>query len=248
MSPAETGMSSRIAVIALGLSSLLLAEDSARQKVQISKTEHFDFRPGGVLRLKNSIGELTVEGWDHNDVEITTVKSTKMEYTPQEREKAVQELDRVQVTAQRDGDELVITTGFPRSWCPLGAASFYLDYRIKVPASTRLIADHNAGEVHVDNLRGDIQVALRQGEITLHLPQDGKYTTDAKSNFGSVFSDFPGQEKRRFWLVGHRIEKDVSPGAHALNLRVGCGDIIILKTRIPKMPGPSSPAPKQDGA
>lgn len=245
-------MIQRLVVIGLSVSCLLLAEGPPRQKVQISRTERIDFRAGGVLRIKNSIGELTVEGWDRTDVEITTVKSTKVDYSTQERDKAVQELNRIHVTAQRDGDELVITTDFPGGRVlPRflgGPAGFDLEYRIKVPASTRLIADHDVGEVHVDNLTGDIQVALHEGEITLHLPQEGQYTTDAKSNFGGVFSDYPGQEKRRFWLLGHRMVKQDSPAAHKLNLRVGYGDIIILKTRIPKTPGPANATPKQDAA
>lgn len=244
-------MIQKLATIAFGVSCLVLADGQPRERVQVSKTEHIDFPAGGILRLKNSVGELTVEGWDRPDVEITTVKSTKVEYPPQEREKAVQELDRVHVTAQHNGDELVITTDFPGNralMCLSGGASFYLDYRIKVPVSTRLIAEHDVGEVHVVDLTGDIQVAVSHGEITLGLPEAGRYDINAKSNFGSVVSDFPGQEKRRFWLIGHRIEKEDSQAAHKLNLKVGYGDIIILKTRVPKMPGPLSPTRKQEGA
>lgn len=70
---------------------------------------------------------------------------------------------------------------------------------------------------------------------------------NAKSNVGNVYSDFPGREKRRFWLIGHRILNENSPATHTLNLRVGCGDIVILKTRVPKLPEPLTPAPKPDG-
>jgi hypothetical protein len=245
-------MIKRLLIFGLGTACLLLAEEPPRQKVQISKTERIAFQPGGILRMKNSIGELTVEGWDRTDVEITTVKSTKVDYPSQEREQAVQKLDRIQIATQRNGDDLVITTSFPGGRVlPRflgGPAAFDLDYRIKVPASTRLVVEHDVGEVHVDNLTSDIEVALHEGEITLHLPEQGQYTTSAKSNFGNVFSDYPGQEKRRFWLIGHRIEQQEPQTAHKLHLRVGYGDIIILKTRIPKMPGPVHPTPKQDGA
>ncbi len=247
-------MTHKLLIVGLGATCLLLAEEPPRQKVQISKTERIPFQAGGVLRMKNSIGELTVEGWDRTDVELTTVKSTKVDYPSQEHEKAVQELDRIHITAQRNGEELVITSDFPGGRIlPRflgGPNGFDLDYRIKVPANTRLVADHDVGEVHVDNLTNDIQIALHEGEITLHLPQEGQYTTNAKSKFGSVFSDYPGLEKRRFWLVGHRIEHQQPQTAHRLNLRVGYGDIIILKTRIPKMPVPvpAAGSVKQSGA
>jgi len=228
----------RLAIIGFGVSYLLLADDAPRQKVQISKTEHIDFPAGGVLRIKNSVGEVAVEGWDRPDVEITTVKSTKVEHAPQELQKARNELDRVQIDVHRDGDELIITTDFPGRHSLSGllcGTDFDLDYRINVPANTRLIAYHTFGEVHVNNLTSDIQVAVRQGEITLGLPEEGRYTINAQSNFGSVVSDFPGHEKRKFWFIGHRVEND-SSAPHKLNLKIGYGDIIILKTRIPKMP------------
>jgi hypothetical protein len=242
-----------LAVLGFGTTCLLLAAGEPRQKVQISNTEHVDFPSGGTLRLTNSIGVLTVEAWDRPDVEITTIKSTKVAYEASERDKAMHELDRVRVEAERHGDELVITTEFPRHRAfppsnPLAAGTnFDLEYRIKAPSNARLIADHDVGEVNIDGLVGDLQVTLLQGEMMLHLPEEGQYNINAKSDFGNVNSDFPGLEKRRLWLVGHRTEHENSPAAHKLNLRVGFGDIVILKTRVPKPPDPLTPAPKQDG-
>ena len=93
---------------------LLFAAEQPKEKVQVSKTERIDFPAGGTLRFTNSIGVLTVEAWDRPDVEITTIKSTKEEYDASEREKATHELEKVNVVAERHGDELVITTTFPR--------------------------------------------------------------------------------------------------------------------------------------
>ncbi len=240
-----------LTLIGFGTACLLFAADEPRQKVQVSKTERADFPSGGTLRLTNSVGVLTVEAWDRPDVEITTIKSTKVAYDAAEREKATQELDKVRVKAERRGDELVITTDFLRGGAfppyPLGETNFGLEYRIKAPSTARLIAEHGVGEVNVDGFVGDIQVTLLQGEILLHLPEDGRYSMNAKSNVGNVYSDFPGREKRRFWLIGHRILNENSPATHTLNLRVGCGDIVILKTRVPKLPEPLTPAPKPDG-
>src|SRR5580658_8212698 len=95
---------------------LLPANDEIPQRIQVTKTDHADFPAGGTLRLKNSTGELTIEGWDQPGVEITTTKSTKLAYTSSspERAKASQVLDEVKVSEARQGDELVITTDFPR--------------------------------------------------------------------------------------------------------------------------------------
>jgi hypothetical protein len=194
-----------------------------------------------------------VEGWDGPDIEITTIKSTRAAYPAHEREKASLELQKVLVAAERNGHEVVITTdfhrhrGFPPSSPLGGATTFNLEYHIRVPREARLVIDHDVGEVNVDNLTGDIDVTLLQGEIMLHLPEEGRYTINAKSDFGGVRSDFPGQERRRLWLLGHRVVNQDSRSEHTLNLRVGHGDIIILKTRVPKPPAPLTQEPKPDG-
>jgi hypothetical protein len=225
------------------MSCLVLADDEFRQAVQIAKTEHVDFPPGGTVRLKNSTGELTIEAWDQAGVEITTVKSTKAAYTPAEREKASHNLDKVKITTERRGGELVITTDFPRHRefpppSPFGrATNFNLEYHIKVPRDARLVVDHDVGDVHFDAVTGDIHANALQGSITLHLPEEGQYAIDAKSDIGSVNSDFPGSAKRRFWLVGHQFMR-TSQAPHKLYLRAGFGDIIILKIRKPRTPPP----------
>src|ERR1022692_544251 len=233
-----------LAVLGFGAGCLLLAADEPKQQVQVSKTERIDFPPGGTLRLTKSTGVLTVEAWDRPDVEITTIKSTKTEYDAGGRERAKHELNKVRVSAERHGDELVVTTDAPRH---RRFSPFDPEYRIKAPRTARLIANHGVGDVNIDGILGDIQVTLLKGEIMLHLPEEGRYDITARSHVGNVNSDFPGPEKRRWWLLGHQSASENSQAAHKLNLRVGFGDIVILKTRVPAPPGPPAPAPKEAG-
>lgn len=188
---------------------------------QSTKTERFDFPPGGVLRLENTTGELTVEGWDRTDVEITTIQSK----------------DVAQVTALTRGNELVVRTDFPRYAVfppPLpfrGAKEFDLEYRISAPKNASVVVDHDTGEVHIDNLAGDVQVKVLKGGMTLRLPETNSYAIDAKVDTGSIYSDFPGQWHRRLWPLGSRYGQATSATAHKLYLRAGFGDIAILKIR-----------------
>jgi hypothetical protein len=242
-----------LAVIGFGATGLLLDADQPKQKVQVSKTERMDFPSGGAIRLTNSIGVLTVEAWDRPDVEITTTKSTKDEYDASERENATHQLDRVQIAAERRGDELVITTTFPRygvfpvSYPLAGDANLDVEYRIKAPSNARLIVNQKVGEVNVDGLVGDMNVTVLQGQILLHLPENGPYDIHAKSDSGNVNSDFPGQKKRTWWLTQRAANED-APSAPKLNLKIVFGDIVILKTRVPKPPGSLLPAPKANGS
>jgi hypothetical protein len=247
-----------LAAIGIGTACLPAAEQTKayelKQKVQVSNTQRIEFPSGGTIRLRNAIGVLTVEAWDRSDVEITTIKSTKGEYAAEDHDRELENLGKVHIAAERHGNELVVTTDFPRYRVfpppyPIGGKmKFDLEYRIKAPAAARIVDErHDVGQVNIDGLVGDIDVNLLQGEIMLHLPEDGQYSVVAKADFGSVNSDFAGQQKRRRRLVGHRIVKENEAAAHKLNLRVGFGDVVILKTRVPKAPEPMIPAPKPEG-
>ena len=259
-------MRKRLAVIAASCALLAVATlgaatesavpqglDAPRKKIQAIKTDRVDFPQGGVLRLINSTGTLTIIGWDQPLLEMTTTKTTKQAFRDSERAKATSELDKVNVSAERKGNEVVIATEFPRHrdfppgnpWGP--GTNFELEYQIHVPRDAKLvISRHDVGEVHIDGLTNDVDANLLQGALLLHLPEDGKYAIDAKTDFGHVNCDFAGEQKSRRWLTGHRwVNENPGDGAHMLNLRVGYGDVVILKTRIPKQP-PSlltAPAP-----
>jgi hypothetical protein len=230
----------RMLTVLLGIGCLLFADDEVKQKVQVTHTETAALPSGGRLLLKNSIGEVTVEGWDRPDVEIATVKSTKTEVASADREKASHELDKVKVSVERQGADLVVATEYPRrrKFSPARllspGAGFDLEYRIKAPRNAALEVDHASGEVHVTNLTGDIHATVRDGLITLNLPPEGVYDIDAKSGIGAVISDFPGNTQRSR-LFGHEFVQG-KPAPHKLYLRAGFGDIIIFKMQQPQSP------------
>ena len=223
-----------LVAICFGAGCLLFADDEPKQFFQVTKTERLDFPSGGLLRLKNSIGQVTIVGWDRPDVELTTTKSTKDLYNSQDREKALKELDQVRIAAERHGDELVITTDFPRygTFKPLlrGETRFDLDYRISVPRNARVAIEHDTGFVSLENVGGDIRVTASQAEIALHLPEDGQYAIEARSRLGDVLSDFPGHMQRKLWFLGKQFTHENAAASQKIDLRAGYGDIIILKS------------------
>jgi hypothetical protein len=134
-------------------------------------------------------------------------------------------LDKVRISVEGRGDELVITTHFPH----LNAAG--LEYYIKAPMSASLAVGHKTGEVHVENLTSDIHVTVHNGGITLRLPE-GQYNIDARSDWGDVISDFQGSKKRKLWLLGYQFVQPTA-AAHKLYVRACFGDIMILKPSKP---------------
>lgn len=236
-------MITRLLLIGIGATYLLMADDAPIEQVQMTHTDRVDFPSGGVLHLKKSTGDLTVEGWDRPDVEITTIKSTKS-YYPRDRAATAKKLDRIRLITERHGDELTVTTEFPKHNILLrtirGVSVFELQYSIKVPRNARLIIDHDSGNVAVVDVTGDVQAKNGMGQIILHLPEQGHYAFDTKCDFGAVESDFPGPERGS--LVGRAFVTQAPPaGAQKLYARMGVGDITILKIRQPAPPAPLKP-------
>jgi hypothetical protein len=230
----------RLALAGLCASCLLLAIDPSgqKEKVQQTKTERMDFPSGGLLRLNGWSGDLEIEGWDQPGIEITTTKSTKEEYDAATRQRGVAELDEVRVASERHDDEIVVTATIPRyghlNPPPRGATRVDLVSHIYVPHSARLAIDHGSGDLYIENVNGNIEASAGQGTILLRLEEEGQYDIDARSKWGSVTSDFPGQERRARWLVGRQFAGHPEGHAQKLQLRAGYGDIIILKERVPK--------------
>ena len=208
--------------------------------VQVSKTDTMDFPAGGTLRLENSTGDVNIEGWDQLGIEITTIKSGKDDRQMQDREKTLQQLNRVEITAKQNGNELVIATRYPHHRAPpyisplSRVTNFDLEYDIKVPRNAKIFVRHDAGNIYVDDVTGDIDAKVRQGLISLRLKGDAPHAIEAKSGVGNVSSDFPGMQSRHLFLpFGHQFV-DSASGAQSLHLRIGFGDIIILKAHDPK--------------
>jgi hypothetical protein len=233
-------------IYCLGMCWLLGAEDQAPRKVQVANTERSDFPPGGTLHLKNSIGELTIEGWDQPGLEINTIKSSKYEVEGRERDKANKLLDNVKITSERKGEEVTVSTAFPKhgkfTRFFVGMTDFDLEYRIKVPSNARLVIDHDMGEVHIDSVTNEIHATDHMGLITVRVP-DGQYSIDARSKLGAVDSDFPGNERPKR-IFGHTFLASAPTPAQKMFLRIEYGDIIIVRMHHPAPPAAGVPSSK----
>jgi hypothetical protein len=227
-------MKFRMAVIAVWACSVLAA--------QTITTQTLDLPAEGILHFKKSIGELNIEGWDQPRVEIDAIISVKTGYGEKGSSKW---LERVRVNAQRREDEIAVDTVFPKRFVLVrpfrdgGMSPIELEYRVKAPHNARLKIEHESGEVQLQLMTGDIRVTDGKGQITLHLPEEGQYSIDALSRLGAVDSDFPGRERRKLeW--GHSFVQQAPGAAHKIYLRIGFGDITILKIRQPQaLPAPA---------
>jgi hypothetical protein len=226
-------MTRRLLVIVLGLSANLFADKitNATQD-QTTHTDRLDFAPGGTIHIEGSTGSLIVDGWDEPAVEVTVVKAMPYYY---DKKKGEQRLERVKISAERKSPaELAISTvlppkGFPLFTSPTGKV--IIDYQVHVPRDSHVVIHHGSGYVMVSNVSGEIEATSGSGDIMVLLPDPGPYNIDAKSKFGTVLSDFSGDDHVQH-LVGERFAAANAAPAKRVYLRVGRGGVTIKELQL----------------
>ena len=270
------------AALALPLVTSIRADDLSKQVVRVSETKTLDAAVSGTLHFENSRGEVNIEGWDQPKVEITVVRSTEGLYRvsdPAQRDAAKQLLDRIQIQSERRGDETAISTQVSPRDRRKASREVIVEYDIKAPRDSKVVIDAGNGGVYVTGITGDMNATMKQGQLTLALPENAEYSIDARAKIGNVYWEGDGQEQRHH-LFGHsfasghssssghsslsghtvsggpsaagqtvpinvtssvngvevsrRIDAPLVPDPtkpqHKLNLNVGYGDIVIMKS------------------
>ena len=219
-----------VVVFAFSIGTALFADSVPAQPVQVMTSEHVNFAPGGTIHLKNSVGNVSVEGWDQNEVEVTVVKS--MGYDSEPARLATQHLDGVHiVTGQPSGNEMEISTNHAacpnRFIHPLDKCrDVAVEYRIKAPRNSRLVITHADGFLSVTGMTGNIEATSSRGDIVLMLPDLAKYSIEAHTKIGLVTSDIAGATRSKH-LFGESFTHGDSSLPRRLSLQMGFGGITI---------------------
>jgi hypothetical protein len=247
-------MSHKLSVVffvgVLGVTTPFVHAEEFKQ-VQVSNTDRVKFAPGGLIRLDHSYGDVTVEGWDRPEVEVTVIKSMPFDYQPKHSEMAAQHLERVSIGIDRRSDtELAIHTTLParkKRYFILPAQTtggVTLEYQVHVPRNSRLAIHHGVGSVSVSDVTGDIDASVGRGDIMLWLSpgsfSQGLYSIDAKVKFGHVTSELDGARVSQYVIGQHFTRVSPPSPAHRLVLRMGYGGITILGNK------PETEATKED--
>jgi len=219
-------MRRKLAVVFLGLSVRatmtppLFAQQLPAQS-QTTNTETIRFAPGGLIRVEHSYGDLSIDGWDRPEVEVTVIKSLPYGYKLQQPQEATKHLDRIQVVTERTSDtELMISTSYKSK------DDVMLEYRIHAPQDSKLVIHNGPGSVIVSDVTGNIEATGRRGDLVLMLPEQLTYTIDAKTKLGTIVSDFEGHS-RKHHLTGRAFTNATESASRSLRLRMGYGGISI---------------------
>jgi hypothetical protein len=178
-------------------SALLVAQDARIEKVGESPVEA-KFAPGGRVRMDLCSSGITLTGTDDSMIRVS--------YHPEHFDVRV----RIQISGDRADIRL---TGCPHN---------NFQARIEIPKSSALYVRMMAGQLDVQDVVGDKDVALSFGQLNLDIGKPDQYGhVDASVNSGqlqaSAFSVSKGGLFRSFDRLG--------PGKYRLHAHVGAGQL-----------------------
>jgi hypothetical protein len=205
---------------------LVLAQGTEKKRVYVTTTERIPFANGVSVRLKDTYGEVLVEGWERNEVEIQLRRGTQKHYAPADEAKEKRRLEKVKLVLSYDNaGGLVIET----KNMPFMKNNFSLEYKVKVPQSIFLKVKHGIGEVRIENMLADIEATVRIGALEVEMPEAARFDLDARTKIGEVESDFGGQYNRPKLLGAKMLDETKRSEPHKVYLRVGIGEVQVRK-------------------
>ncbi|MCP4725208.1 MAG: DUF4097 domain-containing protein [bacterium] len=140
------------------ISSSVFAQ-SGREKITLEGTfeKTYSLDPDGRFSIDNHNGNIEIESWDKNEVEV---------YVRERRGSWDEEIE-ISITSR--SDRLSIVTRFPDrerfNWNEGRRAEAH--YRIKVPKNAQVYAESHNGEIKVSSIDGELEVDTHNGSIDI---------------------------------------------------------------------------------
>jgi hypothetical protein len=216
----------------------------------------FDLNEKGTVELSNVHGDITIRGWDKNQVEMRAIKKGPSD-----------NLDDVEIDIQNTPDRLSIETKYPRQRRNTNVS---VTYELMVPKQAKLdpITNVNGGieitgvmgEIRINTVNGSAEmngttssveaetvngnitarwnefpadgaVKMRtvNGSLELELPPNASADVEASSMNGSIRTDFPITVQGKFLL--RKLEGKIGGGGSSIDLSTVNGGIEIVKAK-----------------
>jgi DUF4097 and DUF4098 domain-containing protein YvlB len=132
---------------------------SAHARVSETTNQVYDTSAHPSLRLDNVNGDVTIEGWDKNSIEIVAVKSAGDK----------EDLDDLKIESRKDGDEVVVHVRYPHenNFWNHGHEGPQVDFTIHAPFGTEINkVEFVNGDVEINGVSGDVQASSVNGQVT----------------------------------------------------------------------------------
>ena len=147
-----------IAILPAALMLVATASGSASARERETVNYNYDTSNHPRLSLKNINGDLTVDGWDKNRIEVTALKTAS----------STERLADIEIHAEMENDHLRIEVEFKtrNNWSSHGE-SMGVDFTVHVPRGSEIDAVEMVnGNVDLTHIDGDIEVSSVNGDVS----------------------------------------------------------------------------------
>lgn len=191
---------------------LLCVAAAAVAAPALEKELSYSLPPGSVLGVQMKYGSLRIVGGEHSDVRVRI-------HVDGQPAMAAVAMKRLNVRFLPVGREMrleIAGLNHPR-------------VEVAVPSHVHLSAYLRAGDMSIQNIKGDLNARMWAGELNVQVPEQSFYrSVRASVRVGSV--QHPFGSTTHGWL-GQKYEKGSSQGSYRLNASVGVGDLYISAPR-----------------
>jgi DUF4097 and DUF4098 domain-containing protein YvlB len=216
----------------------------------------FPLNEKGTVQLSNVNGDVTIRGWEKNEVDMKATKRAPADY-----------IDLIKIEVDSTPERLTIETKYPRG---RKESNVSVTYELMVPKHAVLNAIENVngaieitgveGQIKINTVngsaeiegsksavdaetvngritakwsdfpkQGDVSLRTVNGGLKLQLPDNVNADVRASSMNGTIRTDFPITVEGRF--VSRKLAGRIGAGGTSIDLETVNGSIDILKTK-----------------
>lgn len=181
---------------------------SARAETSCAQTLDAPLRPRTVLTIHSRPAGLEIVGTDQAAIHVSCTSSDEGDA----------QHTHIQFHGNSDDETLTITGDLHKE--------NNVRIRIEVPRKTSLRVEMSAGEVKVEDIEGDKDIALYAGQISISSTHPWDYRrVDVSVSIGSVNAPVYGAQKGGFF---RSVKKKTAGGEYSLHAHVMTGEIDLL--------------------
>jgi hypothetical protein len=196
----------------------LLTAAAAAADSQTVRTVAQQLPAGGAstVQIEVPVGELTIEGWDKNEVDFTVRFKCKRTSS---RCAAAAEKPRV---VYRTGETITVAI---KSWPKWGDNGLHVEVTARVPKHLAVRSELGVGELKVQGLEHDLEADLGVGEVDVIMPRSAvaKVTLDTGIGESSLLAG--GKHYESAGLFTRTLRWDKGPGRARVSVECGVGEI-----------------------
>lgn len=176
-------------ILFIALSGVFVINQSYAERLEETFKKQIPAENISFLSIENQNGNIDVEGWDQNVIEIIAHKRVRASNSERAREM----MDRLEIDVRTVGDRVEIVTIHPRdhkrnsgflSWLFDGNdGSSSVEYSVKIPVKMDLDLNSTNGGINLNKCSGQIDLRTTNGKI---IADEIEGSLNCKSTNGSV--------------------------------------------------------------